>query len=133
MALGLQLVRQVDDENPVEGDLQISRGRFVRLADRRASIAQACTVALRWWLGEWWLAPKKGIPYIRDLLGRTGISERGVGALLERELKKVAGVIGIARAVIVSDRATGLLSVSELEVNTIVGAVAVDGTFGGLP
>lgn len=130
MALGWQLVTDVDAENPILGDIQRSGARLVRLEDRRASIAQACTVLLNWWLGQWWLRPDKGMPYIQELLGKVGVSSQTALALLERELKTVSGVTGIASADVAFDRVTGNLSITNLVVRTVVGNVAV-GDVGG--
>lgn len=130
--LGWELVTEIDAENPIEGDLKIVNGRIARLADKRASVAQACTVVLRWWLGEWFLDVGRGMPYLQQILAVPGVSAGTVRAILIRELKKVRHVAGVSRADVATDRTTGLCTVSNVVVDLDDGTQAeLAGTFSG--
>lgn len=119
-ALGWQLVTVVDAQNPQLGDMRIVGTRFARLETFGDSVAQACNVCLRWWLGEWFLDRSRGVPYIRDLL-KKGVGEATVRTLLKRELLSVEGVAQVARMTIALDRRTRVCRVSEIEIVTTEG------------
>jgi hypothetical protein len=50
--------------NPATGDLEIPL-RIVRGAE---AVAQRVRVRFRWFLGEWFLDTRQGVPYFRDIL-----------------------------------------------------------------
>lgn len=90
MTVDLELVAEVDAENPVLGDLRVSGGvvQIVRGAD---AIAQEIRVRLKWWRAEWFLDLSAGTPYLEQLLGK-GVSEETIRSMLRREIKAVEGV-----------------------------------------
>jgi hypothetical protein len=56
----------VDAENPVVHDLRLVNGQLI-LAEDLEAIAQHVKVRLNWFLGEWFLDTREGIPYFRDV------------------------------------------------------------------
>jgi hypothetical protein len=119
-ALGWQLVTSIDAQNPQLGDLRISGSRLARLESFGDSVTQACNVALRWWLGEWFLDRSRGVPYLQSLL-RKGVGEGTVRAVLRKELLRVEGVAQVARIDLALDKRTRRMRVSSVEVVTTDG------------
>lgn len=119
-ALGWQLVTTVDAQNPELGDLRISGSRFARLQSFGDSVTQACNVALRWWLGEWFQDRSRGVPYLQKLL-RKGVSEGTVRAVLRKELLRVEGVAQVARMDLALNKRTRSMRVSSVEIVTTDG------------
>lgn len=119
-ALGWELVRDLDADNPVAGDIRVSGRRFARLASSPASIAQACTVELRWWLEEWSFDTRRGVPYIEQLF-RNGVSDRTIRAVLDRVVRGVAGVRRLASADIAIDRVNRVGHVTNVVVELLNG------------
>jgi len=86
---------QVDGENPVEGDLYVDAvGNFTTVegADEEA---QAITVRLRTFLGEWVLDITQGIPYRERILGVKGASDATIRRLLSAEILARGSVTNI--------------------------------------
>lgn len=120
MTRGWQLVTEVDAQNPTVGDLRISGSRFARLPSFGDTVAQACTVVLRWWRGEWFADRNRGMPYIEELL-RKGVREETVRAVLRRELRRVEGVREVQSMDIEIDRRTRRCVVRRIVVITTEG------------
>jgi hypothetical protein len=117
---GLELVTEVDADNPVIGDLRISRGRFAKITTFGDAVAQAVRVELQWWLGEWFLDTSRGMPYVEKLL-RRGITERTIRALLKRRIEAVDGVLRVESMNIAFDRRTRFGDVTDLVIVTTEG------------
>ena len=83
----LALATEIDDENPIVGDLRVVNGvvAMVRGAD---AVAQEIRVRLRWWKGEWFLDRRRGVPYLDGIL-RDGATPATVRAVILAELKNV--------------------------------------------
>lgn len=62
----LALVVTTDADNPVEGDLMLVNGDFVLVRGLDA-IEQHLRVRLRFFLGEWFLDEREGVPFFRDI------------------------------------------------------------------
>lgn len=91
MSYGWQLVTEVDAQNPLVGDVRVTGSRFATLPSFGDRVAQACTVVLRWWQGEWFADRLRGMPYIQELLKKSVRTET-VRSVLRRELRRVPGV-----------------------------------------
>lgn len=100
---GWELVTEVDDDNPIVGDLRISGTRIAKLATFGDAVAQAVSVALSWWRGEWFLDTSRGVPYLDEVFA-TGVSEASVEAILKREALKVDGVKRVIECTVTIDR-----------------------------
>lgn len=122
MIYGWQLVTDVDDRNPTVGDLRIDGVRFGRLDSLGDRVAQACTVVLNWWEGEWFADRSRGVPYIRELL-RRGVREATVRAVLRRQLLAVPGVREVQSMEVSIDRRTRRCTVRQLVIVTTDGAL----------
>jgi hypothetical protein len=126
-ALGWELVRALDADNPVAGDIRVVGRRFARLSSSAASIAQACTVELRWFLGEWSFDTRRGVPYFEQLL-KDGVGPQTIRVVLDRILRRVAGVRRMASADIAIDHVTRVGSVRNVVVDLANGATVPVGT-----
>lgn len=89
-ALDLALTTELDEDNPVIGDLRIDGTEFALVEDLDA-IAQEVGVRLRWWLGEWFLDTRRGTPYIQQLLVK-GVSDATVREVLSAQIRAVDGI-----------------------------------------
>jgi hypothetical protein len=122
MTYGLQLATKVDDRNPIVGDLRIDGVRLARLTTLGDRVAQACTVVLTWWEGEWFEDRSRGVPYIRELL-RRGVREATVRAVLRRQLLAVAGVREVQSMEVSIDRRTRRCTVRRVVIVTTEGTL----------
>lgn len=100
---GWELVTEVDDDNPVVGDLRITGTRIAKIGTFGDAVAQAVSVALSWWRGEWFLDTSRGVPYLDEVFA-TGVSEASVAAVLRREVLKVDGVKRVIDCEVTVDR-----------------------------
>lgn len=126
MTLGWELVTTPDAENPVINDVRVVNGKIQRLADRKASIAQACTVVLNWWFGDSPYDTSRGVRWL-DILGQSP-SEAMIRALVARALISVRGVLSVTMDIDIG--AGGDCEITNLVVRTDSGNVEVDGSFG---
>jgi hypothetical protein len=117
---GLELVTEVDADNPIVGDLRIERGRFAKLTTFGDAVAQAVRVELLWWLGEWFLDTSRGMPYVEKLL-RRGVTEPTIRALMKRRIEAVDGVLRVQSMTVTLDRRTRLGEVTDLVIVTTEG------------
>lgn len=110
MTVDLKLTREeeVSDLNPVAGDLHVDGVDFALVRDVDA-IVQEAEVELRWWLGEWFLDRRRGMPFIERILVK-GASIPAVQAIYARALRRVPGVRHVERMSFAIDRATRRLT-----------------------
>lgn len=88
--LDLALTTEPTADNPVRGDLHVE-GTALALVRGPDAVAQAVVVELRWWLGEWFLDTRRGVPYVQRIL-RKGVSPRTVRAIIRRHIERSPGV-----------------------------------------
>lgn len=99
--MNLGIVIEVDDENPVEGDLRLVDGQLVLVTGIDA-IRQELTVRLRWFRGEWFLDRRTGVPWFESILGqKTALSL--IERILRRAILATPGVESITRFVLERD------------------------------
>lgn len=65
--MDLRLTVDVSLENPIEGDLYLEDGQVVFFGDSDAS-RQDIMTRLRFFLGEWFLDTREGVPYFEEIL-----------------------------------------------------------------
>lgn len=121
---GWALVTTTDATNPNVGDLRVSRGRFVQLDSLEERVAQGGTVALNWWLGEWFADRSRGMPYLSELL-RKGVGEATVRTVIRRGLERVPGVLAVRSMTVAIDRTTRRCTVRDIEVVTTAGVATL--------
>lgn len=68
----IELVTEIDDENPVVGDMCVRRGCVSMVTDADA-VAQEANVNLKWWRGEWFLNRRRGMRFLEKLF-RSGVT-----------------------------------------------------------
>lgn len=110
MTCDLRLVREseVDDVNPVAGDLFIEGVDFAIVRDADA-VVQEIEFELRWWLGEWFLDRRRGVPYVQQIL-KKGVSLELVQTVLGRAIRRVPSVRRIERWGLTLDSSTRRLA-----------------------
>lgn len=65
--MNLELTAVVDPENPIEGDLRLTTGQLT-LVDGNDAVRQHIANRLRFFLGEWFLDLRQGLPFYQDVL-----------------------------------------------------------------
>lgn len=130
MTCDLRLVREseVDERNPVAGDLFIEGVDLAIVRDVGAAV-QEIEVELRWWLGEWFLDRRRGVPYVERIL-KKGVSLDLVRTILTRAIRRVPGVRHIERFDLDLDAATRRLTGSadiRIDDGSVAGALRTVG------
>lgn len=119
------LVTEIDDLNPIEGDLRVDGVELGRVEGADA-VAQEIQVRLRWWLGEWFLDQRQGTPYLEEVLEK-GVSAATVRAVLRRQIELVPDVARITLLEVELDPTTRRAMV-DFEVETVDGETAEGST-----
>lgn len=100
----LALVHETDAENPVEHDLRLTNGHLTFIQGHEA-IAQKVKIRLWFFLGEWYLDQREGIPYwTRVLVKNPDIP--GLESMFRRVIAETPGVAVVERLTLTLDRAT---------------------------
>lgn len=73
------------------GDLDFSTDDLV-LLDHIEAVAQHLRIRLRFFLGEWFLDQRVGIPYFEKILGKVGRRENVVRSILRKAILDTSGV-----------------------------------------
>ncbi len=75
-------------------DLEIAQGDFLLCATDTDAVAQALSIRLKTFAGEWFLDTRVGIPYLTDILGKK-INERLLRKTVTEEVKSLLGISDI--------------------------------------
>ena len=103
-----------------KGDLEILDGT-TRIVDGATYAKQRVNVSLDFFLGEWFLDKRQGIPYFRDILVRSPNAET-VRSVFRRAILKTPGIVSVPTLEVKLDT-TNRKCVVEFE------ALYQDGTF----
>lgn len=76
--------------DPVSGDIDISKGALVLLEGVDA-IIQNLRIRLRFFLGEWFLDTRLGVPYFQKLLGQK-LNKAAVQSIFRKAILGTSGV-----------------------------------------
>jgi len=97
-------------------DIDLTNGS-PSLVTGRDAIAQHLNIALRFFLGEWFLDTSQGVPYFDRILVR-GFNEADIQQIFRSEILKVDGITGVqsleidldseARTMTIDGRATSI-------------------------
>lgn len=108
--MDLQLTAVTDAANPTEGDLHLD-GEALSLVDGREAIAQHIRIRLRFFLGEWFLDEREGVPFYRDILIKNP-SRRLVESVFRRVIIETPGVDSLDKFELAIDAATRTATLS---------------------
>ena len=104
--------------------LHLDANQELALVSDGAEVAQACKIALRAWLGEYFLDQAFGLDYERRIL-----TKPFKGNEAEREIRRVLGevegVVSVSDVTITNPDLTTRTADIELTVNTIYGPQAI--------
>lgn len=114
------IVLDVDDENPVAGDLMLVDGQLVLVTGTEA-IRQDLMVRLRWFKAEWFLDLRTGVPWFQSILGHKA-ADATIERILRRVIQTTPGVETIVALTFTTDTAERELSIS-FRVRTTTGDV----------
>lgn len=92
------------------GDLDVSTNDF-QLVDGLAAVVQELQIRYRFFLGEWFLDPDEGVPYIRDVLKKAP-DDAQVRALLVEVALTTPGVTEVVSLELEIDSAARTLTVT---------------------
>lgn len=107
-----------------DGDLALVNGDLV-FVDGIDAVRQDAESALQLWLGEWFLAPAEGLPYLTEILVKAPNLAR-IRAIFDTALRARPGVKDVLEIKLVLDRATRRLTGTFRllsEVGVITGAI----------
>ena len=93
-----------------DGDLDLSTNDF-QLVDGVDAIRQELQIRYRFFLGEWFLDPDEGVPYVRDVLKKNPNLAR-VRALLTEVARTTPGVASVDNLDLDLDVGTRTLTVT---------------------
>ncbi len=93
--MNLFLTAVVDADNPVEGDINLTAGQ-ITLVEDNAAIRQHLTNRLRFFLGEWFLDVRQGIPFFEKILIK-GVNPSVVRSIFRRVIRTTPGVSEVER------------------------------------
>ncbi|MCK4718809.1 MAG: hypothetical protein KAT70_09085 [Thermoplasmata archaeon] len=107
----LKLTPSIDADNPVEGDLQLEGGNLVWTTDLATEVAQRLRVRFRFFLGEWFLDTREGIPYADEIL-RKNPKGQTIRAIFTNAITTTQGVAFLERLDFTLDRSVRELVLS---------------------
>jgi len=91
------------------GDLDLTTNDL-QLVDGIDAVRQELQIRYRFFVGEWFLDPEEGVPYIRDVLKKAP-NESQVRALLAEVARTTPGVASVDNLTLDLDAATRVLTV----------------------
>lgn len=97
----IALVMDVDAENPIPGDVRLVGGQIV-LTTGDDAIRQDLQVRLRWFLNEWFLDKRTGVPWFQQLIGQP-VSDAIFERVIRRVITTTPGVARIEQFALVRD------------------------------
>jgi hypothetical protein len=109
-ALGPKIQRDLAID-PVTGDLEIP----VRLLSGADSVLQRVWIRLRWFLGEWFLDQRLGVPWRERILIK-GVDVRDVKQILARVVEQTPGVASVVDFDCTIDRRTRRLTIPKMTI-----------------
>ena len=92
------------------GDLDLT-GHRLNLIEGTAAIEQQVRLRCRFFLAEWWLDERLGVPYFRDILIKNPNIEL-VDSLFRNAVRTTPGISAVNKMEVSIDAATRTLSVS---------------------
>lgn len=127
--MNLKMAMQVDDDNPVIGDLMLTDGQVTLTEDLQTSVMQHLYVRLRLFLGEWFLNTAEGIPYFTRILVKNP-SLSLITSIFRRVILETPGVASVSNLKVELDGATRTLSMTSFEITLTDGAVLTADDYG---
>jgi hypothetical protein len=106
--MNLELATAVDAENPDRGDLRLTNGQLT-LVDESDAIRQHLTNRLRFFLREWFLDRRLGIPYFSEVLVKNP-NRPAVRSIFRRTIRETPGIASVDELLLTigSDRSARL-------------------------
>lgn len=93
--MNLELVVSVDGDNPVAGDLRLTNHQFTFTTPRSdEAIAQKLRNRLRFFLGEWFLDERQGLPFFKSVLVKNP-DRRVIKSIFREAIRTTAGVTSV--------------------------------------
>lgn len=111
----LELVKRIDAENPIEGDLRLTDGQLT-LVEGDDAIDQHLRNRLRFFLGEWFLDTRQGLPYFQSVFVKNP-NRPAVRSAFRRTIRETPGIVAVTelQLTINADRSTQVDFVATLD------------------
>lgn len=111
----LELVKRIDAENPIEGDLQLTDGQLTLVTGDDA-IDQHLRNRLRFFLGEWFLDTRQGLPYFQSVFVKNP-NRPAVRSAFRRTIRETPGIVAVTKLQIniAADRSASIDFVATLD------------------
>lgn len=93
--MNLELAAVTDAENPIAGDLKLTNGQL-SLVDGTEAIAQHLRNRLRFFLGEWFLDQRQGLPFFREIFVKNP-DRQVIRTIFRRTIRETPGIATMAR------------------------------------
>lgn len=88
--MNLELVTTVDADNPVVGDLKLTANQLT-LVDGNDAVSQHLRNRLKFFLGEWFLDQRLGLPFFRDVFVKNP-NRPVIRSLFRRTIRGTPGI-----------------------------------------
>jgi hypothetical protein len=102
-SVDFELVTEIDAENPVLHDLKLVNGQLVFLEKGLRATAQRLKIRLLFFLGEWYLDQRQGVPYWESVLVKNPNID-SIKAMFRRVIVNTPGIAGVDEISISFDR-----------------------------
>ena len=109
MPLALPGPALMDIALDTQGDMLIT-GDDCGMTSGLAAIAQEANARFNLWVGEWFLNPGEGLPFLQRIVGRVG-SLNDIAYIFRRAVELIPGVVAVNYLTLTFDRAGRTLTV----------------------
>jgi hypothetical protein len=93
--MNLELVESVDADNLIEGDLRLTNHQFTFTVPRSSTaIAQKLRNRLKFFLAEWFLDRRQGLPFYQRILVKNPNS-RAIRSIFRQTILTTAGIASV--------------------------------------
>ena len=109
-------------------DIRLDRHGDLLVVDELEDVRQRVLMRLRWWIGQWFLLVRDGVPYRPEIFQRS-TSVGLAAAVVSDQIRRVAGVTAV-RDVVASIDPTSRLMQYSATIDTLFGSLQMDETVG---
>ena len=114
MPVTIKLTDVADVDNPILGDIHLEKGNYVIIGDGSATfsnaVAQAIRYRLNFFLAEWFLDEREGVPWFQSILIKSP-DLTAITSLFRQVIEGSPGVVDVPELTLDLDRTTRILTV----------------------
>lgn len=109
-------------------DIRVDRIGNLLVVDGLEDVRQRVLMRLRWWIGQWFLQVRDGVPYRPEIFQRS-TSVGLAAAVVSDQIKRVPGVTSVRNVIASIDPVSRLMQYSAT-IDTAFGTIQMDETVG---